>query len=150
MWRILRKLRKIRASTVIRNQVKNPKSPYSGALKTTLKLSQRSEILQGVQTLAKSTAKKVSSFRSIGKWVFWNPCFTTDCREVYVCIYRRFCSKLQSPFMCPQIQKLLRYSHFGPQVLKIIVQTVVYSILKNNLTSSSPLDDVIKLTILKT
>ena len=36
--------------------------------------------------LTKSIVKKVSSFRSIGKWVFWNPCFTTDCREVY----RRF------------------------------------------------------------
>ena len=50
--------------------------------------------------LTKSIVKKVSSFRSIGKWVFWNPCFTTDCREVsqtiipknpcvcvYVCMY---------------------------------------------------------------
>ena len=36
---ILRNLRKILASTVIRNSVKNPKSPYSGALKTMLKLS---------------------------------------------------------------------------------------------------------------
>ena len=34
--------------------------------------------------LTKSIVKKVSSFRSIGKWVFWNPCFTTDCREVYI------------------------------------------------------------------
>ena len=32
--------------------------------------------------LTKSIVKKVSSFRSIRKWVFWNPCFTTDCREV--------------------------------------------------------------------
>ena len=40
--------------------------------------------------LTKSIVKKVSSFRSIGKWVFWNPCFTTDCREVYIPIYRRF------------------------------------------------------------
>ena len=40
--------------------------------------------------LTKSIVKKVSRFRSIGKWVFWNPCFTTDCREVYVYIYRRF------------------------------------------------------------
>ena len=32
-------LRKILASTVKRNSVKNPKSPYSGALKTMLKLS---------------------------------------------------------------------------------------------------------------
>ena len=87
MYRLLRNLRKIRASTVIRNQVKNPKSPYSGALKTMLKLGQRSEILQGSQMLTKSIVKKVSSFRSIGKWVFWNPCFTTDCREVYLCMY---------------------------------------------------------------
>ena len=36
--------------------------------------------------LTKSIVKKVSSFRSIGKWVFWNPCFTTDCREVYIYI----------------------------------------------------------------
>ena len=135
MQRFLRKLRKIRASTVIRNQVKNPKSPYSGALKTTLKLSQSSEVLQGVQTLAKSTAKKVSSFRSIGKWVFWNPCFTTDCREVYVCIYRRFGSQLQPTFNCPQIQKLLRYSHFEHNVLKIIVESLVHIISKNDLTS---------------
>ena len=34
--------------------------------------------------LTKSIVKKVSSFRSIGKGVFWNPCFTTDCREVYI------------------------------------------------------------------
>ena len=87
MQRFLRNLRKIRASTVIRNQVKNPKSPYSGALKTMLKLSQRSEILQSVQMLTKSIVKKVSGFKMIGKWVFWNPCFTTDCREVYLCMY---------------------------------------------------------------
>ena len=38
--------------------------------------------------LTKSIVKKVSSIRSIGKWVFWNPCFTTDCREVlYIIIY---------------------------------------------------------------
>ena len=34
--------------------------------------------------LTKSIAKKVSSFRIIGKWVFWNPCFTTDCRDTYI------------------------------------------------------------------
>ena len=87
MQRFLRNLRKILASTVIRNSVKNPKSPYSGALKTMLKLSQRSEILQSVQTLTKSIAKKISSFRSNGKWVFWNPCFTIDCRDIYIYIY---------------------------------------------------------------
>ena len=133
---------------VIRNQVKNPKSPYSGALKTMLKLSQRSETLQGVQTLSKSTVNKISCFSSIGKWVFWNPCFTTDCREVY--IYRRFCSQLQPTFKCPQIQKYKRYSHFEPQVLKIIVYTLVYIISKNNLSSSSSLDDVINLSVFKT
>ena len=117
---------------VIRNQVKNPKSPYSGALKTTLKLSQRSEILQCVQTLTKSTAKNVSRFNSIGKWVFWNPCFTIDCRDTYIHTYiyifrdRRFASQLQPVFNCPQIQKYKRYSHFRPQVLKIIVYTLVY------------------------
>ena len=133
MKRFLRKLRKIRASTVIRNQVKNPKSPYSGALKTMLKLSWRSEILQGRQMLTEPIVKKVSGFKMIGKWVFWNPCFTTDCREViyvsmYLCIYRRFGSQLQPTFKCPQIQKFQRYGHFGPLVLKIIVQTIVYSI----------------------
>ena len=25
-----------------------------------------------------------SSFKSIGKWVFWNPCFTIDCRDMYI------------------------------------------------------------------
>ena len=63
---------------------KNPKSPYaySGALKNMLILGQRSEILQSSFMLTKSIVNKlivfvtnVSSFRSIGKWVFWNPCF---------------------------------------------------------------------------
>ena len=130
MLRFLRNLHKILASTVIRNSVKNPKSPYSGALKTMLKLSQRSEIFQGVQTLTKSTAKKVSGFRSIGKWVFQNPCFTTDCRDIYyihiIFRDRRFASQLQPVFNCPQIQKYKRYSHFRPQVLQIIVYTLVY------------------------
>ena len=150
MQRFLRNLRKILASTVIRNSVKNPKSPYSGALKTMLKLSQRSEILQGVQTLTKSIAKKVSSSRIIGKWVFWNPCFTTDCRDIYIFRDRRFASQLQPIFNCPQILKYKRYSNFRPQVLKIIVYTSVSIISKNNLTSSSPLDDVIKLSVFKT
>ena len=130
MQRFLRNLRKILASTVIRNSVKNPKSPYSGALKTMLKLSQRSEILQGVQTLTKSIAKKVSSSRIIGKLVFWNLCFTTDCRDTYRYTYiyifrdRRFASQLQPIFNCPQILKYKRYSNFRPQVFKIIVHTL--------------------------
>ena len=38
--------------------------------------------------LTKPIVKKVSGFKMIGKWVFWNPCFTTDCREVYyICMY---------------------------------------------------------------
>ena len=40
--------------------------------------------MQGVLTLTKSTVKKISSFRSIGKFVFWNPCFTIDCRDITV------------------------------------------------------------------
>ena len=133
MLRFLRNLHKILASTVIRNSVKNPKSPYSGALKTMLKLSQRSEIFQGVQTLTKSTAKKVSGFRSIGKWVFQSPCFTTDCRDTYIYTYSGIdaltvkYSQLYPKFRCPQIQKYKRYSHFRPQVFKIIVYTLVYT-----------------------
>ena len=33
--------------------------------------------------LTKSIVSKVLSFKSIGKWVFWNPCFTIDCRDTY-------------------------------------------------------------------
>ena len=153
MYRFLRNLRKILASTVIRNSVKNPKSPYSGALKTMLKLSQRSQILQSVQTLTKSIAKKVSSSRIIGKLVFWNPCFTTDCRDIYIYTYifrdRRFASQLQPIFKCPQILKYKRYSNFRPQVFKIIVYTLVYIAYKNHLTSLTPFDDVINLTVFK-
>ena len=28
-----------------------------------------------------------SSLRTIGKWVFWNPCFKIDCRDVYIYTY---------------------------------------------------------------
>ena len=34
-------------------------------------------------------AKKISSPRVIGKGVFWNPRFQTNCRVIYIYIYQR-------------------------------------------------------------
>ena len=37
--------------------------------------------------LAKSTAKNFSTSRTIGKWVFWNPCFKIDCCDIILYYY---------------------------------------------------------------
>ena len=77
-------------STVIRNSVKKPKSPYSGALKTILKMVRVRDLkFCSVSRRSLNRQEKISSFRSIGKLVFWNPCFTIDCRDTYYiqCIY---------------------------------------------------------------
>ena len=57
--------------------------------------------------LTKSIAKKVSSFRSIWKWVFWNPCFTTDCRDTYITVL----ASTTGPFFSPPYTPFTNYPH---------------------------------------
>ena len=94
MLRFLRNLRKIYVSTqhcYTKFDKKKPKSPYSGALKTILKMVRVRDLkfCSVSRRSALNRQEKISSFRSIGKLVFWNPCFTIDCRDTYYiqCIY---------------------------------------------------------------
>ena len=49
--------------------------------------------------MTKSTAKKVSSSRIIEKLVFWNTCFTIDCRDTYIHI--TVLASTTGPFLPP-------------------------------------------------
>ena len=67
------------ASIVIRNCNDFSKSPILGAKKSMLELPQGHETLQSSEMMPKPTATQISSPGDIGKGVFQNPHFQSNC-----------------------------------------------------------------------
>ena len=75
------------ASIVIRNYNDFSKSPILGAKKSMLELRQGLETLQSSEMMPKPTSTQISSPGDIGKGVFQNPHFQSNCLHIHIYIY---------------------------------------------------------------
>ena len=74
------------ASIVIRNYNDFSKSPILGAKKSMLELRQGLETLQSSEMMPKPTSTQTSSPGDIGKGVFQNPHFQSNCLHIHIYI----------------------------------------------------------------